>query len=246
MFTKSGSENHHLIVAGGYLLEAVDFISPVRIASVQDTCPTWQIGEVTHSAIRHGDLVIRHRDLFNHLGGGMTSDPIGDILLVFRHQLFKEVLVELAEEVLLHLDLLALPLLVILAEMLPVAQLVCPVGLSSVGAAGANKETLQEAESIGTGVVRNVICDLLDILNIEEFMYVKLKDYIDYLWYLTPELFFINTCNNDSVCERIFIFILCLTRFNTISFNWILLAVGNMRFYRGFRIGKWFEVNLVQ
>ena len=73
----------------------------------------------------------------------MASDPVGDILLVFRHQFLKEVLVELAEEVLLQLDLLALPLLVILAEMLPATQLIGPVGLGPVGAAGADKETLQ-------------------------------------------------------------------------------------------------------
>ena len=98
----------------------------------------------------------------------MTGDPVGDILLVFRHQFFKEVLVELAEEVLLQLDLLALPLLMILAEMLPVTQLIGPVGLCSVGAAGTNKETLQEAQSIRTGVVRDVIRDPLN--NLKQFL----------------------------------------------------------------------------
>ena len=94
----------------------------------------------------------------------MTCDPVGHILLVLRHQLFEEVLVELAEEVLLHLDLLALPLLVILAEMFAVTKLVCPVRLSPVRAAGANKQRLQEAERIGTRIVRNVIRGLLNNL----------------------------------------------------------------------------------
>ena len=54
---------------------------------------------------------------------------------------------------------------------------------------------------------------------------------IYYLWYLTSELFFIHTCNYDSVSKRIFIFIFCVTRFITISFNWVLLlAGGNRRF----------------
>ncbi len=95
----------------------------------------------------------------------MTSDPVGHILLVLRDQLFEQVLVELAEEVLLHLDLLALPLLVILAEMLAVTKLVCPVGLGPVRTAGASKQRLKEAERIGTRIVRNVIRGLLNNLS---------------------------------------------------------------------------------
>ena len=95
----------------------------------------------------------------------MTSDPVCHILLVLRDQLFEQVLVELAEEVLLHLDLLALPLLVILAEMLAVAKLVCPVRLGPVRTAGARKQRLQEAERIGTRIVRNVIRGLWNNLS---------------------------------------------------------------------------------
>ena len=165
MFAESGCKDHHLIVAGGDLLETVNLVSAARIARVQDTCPTWLLGKVTNGPISHADLVIRHRDLLNHLGGRMTSDPVGHILLVLRDQLFEEVLVELAEEVLLHLDLLALPLLVILAEVLAVTKLVCPVGLGSVRAAGARKQGLQEAERIGTHIVRNVIGGLWNDLS---------------------------------------------------------------------------------
>ena len=135
MFAQSCCEDHHFIVAGRDLLKAVNLISASWIARVQDTCPTWQLGKVTHCSVSHTDLVVRHRDLFNHLGGRMTSDPVGHILLVLCYQLIEEVLVELAEEVLLQLDLLAVPLLVILTEMFPMTQLVCPVRLSSVSAA---------------------------------------------------------------------------------------------------------------
>ena len=103
----------------------------------------------------------------------MTSDPVGNILLVLRHQLFEEVLVELAEEVFLQLDLLALSLLVILAEMLAVTQLVCPVRLGSVSAAGAHKQTLEEAESVRTLIVRNVIRGLWNNLNTDGLMHNK-------------------------------------------------------------------------
>lgn len=103
----------------------------------------------------------------------MAGDPVGDILLVLRHQLLEEVLVELAEEVFLQLDLLALSLLVILSEMLAVTQLVCPVRLGSVSAAGAHKQTLEKAESVRTLIVRNVIRGLWNNLNTDGLKHNK-------------------------------------------------------------------------
>ena len=56
----------------------------------------------------------------------------------------------------------------VLSKVLAMAQLIGPVGLCSVGAAGTNKETLQEAQSIGTGVVGDVIRDPLN--NLKQFL----------------------------------------------------------------------------
>ena len=62
----------------------------------------------------------------------MSSDSIGNILLVFADQLIQHLLSEGAQVVLQHLDNLAVPLLVILSDVFPMAELVRPVGLDPV------------------------------------------------------------------------------------------------------------------
>ena len=90
----------------------------------------WKLGEVTLGAFCHGDLVVRHSDPLYPLGRRMSGDSIGNVRLVLGDELVQHLLVESAQYVLLHLDKFAVPLLVVLSDMFPMAELVCPVHLN--------------------------------------------------------------------------------------------------------------------
>ena len=91
-----------------------------------------KLSEVTLGAPRHGDLVVRHGHALDLLGGRVASDAIRNVLLVLAHQLVHHLLGEGAQDVLLHLYNLAVPLLVILSDVFAMAEFIGPVHLDPV------------------------------------------------------------------------------------------------------------------
>ena len=71
--------------------------------------------DIIRPCLCHADLVVGHRGFLDHLGGRVAGDPVRDVLLMLLDQLVEHAPGVLAEEVLLHLNLLALPLFVVLA-----------------------------------------------------------------------------------------------------------------------------------
>ena len=156
MLAERGCEDHDLVLAGGHLLEAVDLVPAAGVAGVHHAGAPRQPRQVALGPARHRQLVVRHRDLLDHLGGRVPRDPVSHVLLVLRAELLELVLGEEAEEVLLELDGLAVPLLVVLPQVLTVAQLVGPVRLGPVRAARLHEQTLQQTQGIRSTVVTRV------------------------------------------------------------------------------------------
>ena len=131
MRTKQAAENDNLIFTGGDFLEAVNFIPSLGITDVQNPRPPGQLCQVTHCTFSHCDLVIWHCHPFYFLGWWVPCYTIGNILLMLSDQFIEHVLCEGPQNELQHLNLLALPLLVILPDVFPMANFVGPVRLDS-------------------------------------------------------------------------------------------------------------------